>query len=100
MKNETPRIYILDYIPDSIPGSPYGDDLNPPTHKKARSLPQRAWHIGWSLLPWLVYVVLLAALPLAIEKNFGSHDLLFYYIPCLFVIGFATLGLAVLRHRR
>jgi hypothetical protein len=90
MKTET-RLYLV--------ANPYGDVLNPHLHKKSRSLPEHAWHIGRSVLPWLAYVVTLAVLPLSIEKNFGAQGLL-YYIPCLFFIGFATLGLAIIRRRR
>jgi hypothetical protein len=100
MNTATQLIYVPNSIQSNIHSSPYdisyGDDLNPPTRKK--SLPRRAWHILRSLLPWLAYVVLLAVLPLAIEKSFGSQGLL-YYILCLFVLGFAALGLAVRRRR-
>lgn len=88
MKSETQLIYILDTL--------YGDDLNPPVHK-VRS-PKHAWRILRSLLPWLAYVALLAVLPLTVEKYFGSQGLL-YYVLCLFVLGFAALGLAVRRRR-
>jgi hypothetical protein len=91
MKTGTQRIHIL--------AGPNGDDLNPRLHKKSRSLPEHVWHIGRSVLPWLAFVVALAVLPLSIKKNFGTQGLL-YYIPCLFFIGFATLGLAVIRRRR
>jgi hypothetical protein len=87
MTTETQLLY-----PQAIP---YGDDLNPHVPQKSRT----PWHIARSVLPWLAYVALLAAVPLLIEKNFGAQGLL-YYIPCLFVIGFATLGLSVLRRRR